>query len=152
MRALDTTHPITTKGRRMDVDHDPRVPLKPPHTDARGAIQPILDQDFKSAQLITSVAGSTRASHYHRNDSHYMFLVSGSFDYYWRTADSGAPLGHIVVQAGELVFTPAMVEHLVVFREDSAFINFSDQRRDQEAYEADIVRLQMSPPQAPPAG
>lgn len=135
----------------MDTDHDPRVPLKPPHADARGAIQPILDEDFKSAQLITSVAGSTRANHYHRSDSHYMFVVSGSFDYYWRTAGSDAPLGHILAKPGDLVFTPAMVEHLVVFREDSAFINFSDQRRDQEAYEADIVRLQLSPTH-PPAG
>jgi uncharacterized RmlC-like cupin family protein len=125
-------------------DHDPRVTLAAPHTDNRGAIQPIVDEDFKSAQLITSVAGSTRANHYHRQDSHYMFALSGSFDYYWREAGSAEPLRHVLVQAGELVFTPAMVEHLVVFHEDSAFVNFSDQRRDQEAYEADIVRLQLS--------
>jgi len=133
----------------MATDHDPCVPLEPPHTDARGAIQPIVDGDFKSAQLITSVAGSTRANHYHRSDSHYMFVVSGSFDYYWRPAGSDGPLEHIQVETGELVFTPAMVEHLVVFREDSAFVNFSDQRRDQPAYEADIVRLQLSPADAP---
>jgi hypothetical protein len=33
----------------------------------------------------------------------------------------------------------------VVFHEDSAFVTFSDQRRDQEAYEADIVRLNLEP-------
>jgi len=130
-------------GAQPTTHDDPRVPLEPPYTDARGGIQPIVDADFKSAQLITSRAGTTRANHYHRTDSHYMYVVSGSFDYYWKPVHSDAEPKHIRVGAGELVFTPAMVEHAVVFLEDTAFVNFSDQRRDQEAYEADIVRVQL---------
>jgi dTDP-4-dehydrorhamnose 3,5-epimerase-like enzyme len=128
--------------------HHPKISLAPPFADPRGAIQPIMDSDFKSAQLITSVRGSLRANHYHRQDSHYMFVVAGSFNYYWRAAGSDEPLQMLRVGSGELIFTPAMVEHLAEFLEDTSFVNFSDQRRGQEAYEADIVRLQLSPDDA----
>jgi hypothetical protein len=81
-----------------------------------------------------------------------MYVVSGSFDYCWRSAGSDAEPNRIRVGPGELVFTPAMVEHAVVFLEDTSFVNFSDQHRDQEAYEADIVRVQLVPAAEQPAG
>jgi dTDP-4-dehydrorhamnose 3,5-epimerase-like enzyme len=121
----------------------PSVPLPPPHADERGSIQPLVDSHFKSAQLICSSAGTVRGNHYHRTDSHQIYVVSGRFTYYWRAAESDDLSNEIIVGPGELILTPAMVGHALRFHQDTIFINFSDNPRDQAAYEADVVRIQL---------
>lgn len=121
--------------------HSEMVALPPPFADARGAIQPLLEGGFASAQLISSVAGSVRANHYHREDWHYCYMVSGVMNYYWREVGSGAEPTCIRVSAGDMIFTPAMEEHAMQFLEDSVFINFANRQRDQASYEEDLVRV-----------
>ena len=117
-------------------------------SDARGAIQPLVDADFRSAQLISSVAGSVRANHYHKNDWHYMYLVSGAFNYYHRPVGSVDEPTCVRFDAGQMVFTPPMLEHAVEFLEDTVFINFSGSQRDQATYEADVVRIDLVQPKS----
>lgn len=131
-------------------EQNPRLELPRPHSDERGSIQPIVDWDVKSAQVITSAAGTMRANHYHLKDSHQMYVIKGRFDYYWRPAGSTEPPRRIEVGPGDLVATSNMVEHGLVFHEDTMFVNFSDQPRDQETYEADIVRVTVVPPERRP--
>ena len=128
---------------------DPRVELPPPFADERGAIQPILEGLIQSAQFITSRKGVQRANHYHKQDSPSMYVVSGELDYFWRPAGVEVALSHLRAGPGDLIYTPARVEHVVEFPTDAAFVNFSDQHRDQEAYEADIVRLSLLVPRIP---
>ena len=121
------------------------VDLASPFADARGSIQPLVAGDFKAAQLITSKAGTVRANHYHKDDSHHMYIVSGAFDYYYRpTGSSAAPVCQRV-NAGEMVYTPPMYDHAVKFIEDTTFINFASCDRDQDTYEDDIVRIELIP-------
>jgi len=117
------------------------VELEQPHADARGAIQCLVNLPMKNASLITSVKGSVRSNHYHRTDWHYMYTLSGSYDYYFRPTGSNAPLEKVHVGKGQLIFTPPMEDHATVFLEDTVLLVMSRNPRDQEAYEADVVRV-----------
>ena len=120
-----------------------KVELPEPFADARGSIQPLVAGDYKAAQMITSKAGTVRANHYHRDDSHHMYIVSGEFDYYYRPTGSTEEPECVRVKAGEVVYTPPMYDHAVKFISDTAFINFASCDRDQSTYEDDIVRIEL---------
>ena len=124
----------------------PIVSLAQPFADARGEIQPLLEDTFGSAQLITSASGAVRANHYHKTDWHYCYLISGSMRYYYRPAGSNEEPRWCLVTAGQMVFTPPMTDHAMEFEEDTVFINFAGNPRDQEAYEADLVRVELVKP------
>ncbi|MBI3553563.1 MAG: cupin domain-containing protein [Elusimicrobia bacterium] len=121
----------------------PLVPLEAAHADDRGAIQPLVERLMRSAQLISSKKGVVRANHYHKTDWHYCYMVSGSMEYYERPADSKDKPSKILVKAGQLVFTPPLVEHAMKFLEDTVWLTLSRNPRDQDAYEADVVRVRL---------
>ena len=87
-----------------------------------------------------------RSNHYHVTDWHYMYVLRGSFDYYYRPTDSGEEPKVIKVCAGEMVFTPPMEDHATVFLEDTELLAMSRNPRDQEAYEADVRRIVLVDP------
>ena len=65
------------------------VQLDKPHIDDRGYIQSLVNFPMKNLSLISSKKGSVRSNHYHLTDWHYMYVLSGSFDYYYRPTNSG---------------------------------------------------------------
>lgn len=122
------------------------VELEPAHADARGSIQPLVNFPMKNLSLITSAKGTVRSNHYHKTDWHFMYVLAGSFDYYFRPTNSGKPPEVIRVMPGQMVFTPPMEDHATVFLEDTTLIVSSRNPRDQEYYEADVVRITMVGP------
>ena len=122
---------------------DPLVKLLEPFSDARGDIQPLVDEMMKSAVMIESKKGSLRANHYHKTDWHYCYVVSGTIVYYHRPTGSTEEPECLIVKAGEMVFTPPMVDHGMKFPEDTTFLTLSRNPRDQASYEADVVRVDM---------
>jgi quercetin dioxygenase-like cupin family protein len=130
-----------TEEERARWPRDVIVPLNAPYADARGAIQPLVDMHMKSCVLISSKAGSVRANHYHRTDWHFCYVVAGSIDYYHRPVGSTAAPAHVTVRTGQLFFTPPMVEHAMVFPEETVFLTLGRNSREQEVYEEDVVRI-----------
>ncbi len=122
---------------------EPLVALDESFADDRGAIQPLVDKVMESAVLITSAKGTVRANHYHKTDWHYCYLMSGSMDYYHRPHGSTEEPRRLRVDAGQMVFTPPLVEHAMKFLEDTVFVTLSRNPRDQESYEADVVRIHL---------
>ncbi len=117
------------------------VPLLDPFVDARGAIQPLVDEDMKSCVLISSKKGTVRANHYHKTDWHYCYVLVGKIEYYHRPTGSDAAPEKVMVEAGQMFFTPPMVDHSMVFPEEAVFITWGRNSRLQEVYEADVVRI-----------
>ena len=117
------------------------VELDPAHSDERGSIQSLVNFPMKNLSLISSKKGAVRSNHYHLTDWHYMYVLSGSFDYYYRPTDSGEKLQCVRVKAGEMIFTPPMEDHATVFLEDCDLLAISRNPRDQEAYEEDVRRV-----------
>ncbi len=116
------------------------------HDDERGSIQPLFDLPTKSVVLITSKKGTVRANHYHLTDWHYCYITEGEIDYYHRPHGSQEAPEKVTVKTGQLFFTPPMIEHAMVFVEDTTFFTFGRNPRDQETYEADVRRIEMIDP------
>jgi len=110
--------------------------------DGRGQIIPILDTTMKSALLINSVRGAVRANHYHKTDWHYCYFTKGRAEYIYRPVGSRITPHVTRVEAGQMIFTPPMMEHAVVFTEESSMLTLSRNPRGQTLYEADIVRIE----------
>ncbi|MFH1062521.1 MAG: hypothetical protein V1747_06510 [Candidatus Omnitrophota bacterium] len=119
------------------------VPLDKPFKDARGDIQTLVVGGIQSVQIITSKANTVRANHYHKTDSHYMYLIKGVMKYFHRPAGDKTEPACFIIKPGQMVFTPPMVEHAVEFLEDSEFINITGKPRDQGSYEDDLVRVEL---------
>ena len=124
------------------------IDLHEGYSDARGIIQPLCDLNMKSASLIISKKNTWRANHYHKTDWHYMYMFEGESDYYYRPAESNEEPKKIVWRKNQLIFTPPMEEHTTVFTQESLFIAISRNPRDQEAYEADVKRVELIDPES----
>ena len=124
---------------------NPLVTREDGHQDERGVILPLTDETLRSAVLIDSKKGSVRANNYHKTDWHFCYVTRGKIDYYWRKVNSKQKPLHIRIEAGQNFFTPPMVEHAMVFAEDTTFVCLGRNPRDQKSYEADIVRVEVYP-------
>ncbi len=124
------------------------IELEQPFKDDRGFIQMLVNTPIKNVTLIQSNKGALRANHYHKTDWHYMYMFEGRADYYFRSAGSDEEPEVLEWKKGQLVFTPPMEEHATVFTEDSLFIAISRNPRDQEAYEADVKRVELVNPES----
>ena len=137
--------PVTDEETARWPPHDGVVKLEKPFIDARGTIQPLVDEMMRSAVMIESKAGSIRANHYHKTDWHYCYVVSGQIQYLHRPNGSNEDPAIIVVNEGEMVFTTPMVDHGMRFPVDTVFLTLGRNSRDQETYEADVVRVDFMP-------
>lgn len=131
----------TTSEERASWPRTVIVELEKPFADQRGEIQPLVDLDMKSCVLITSKKGTVRANHYHKTDWHFCYVLSGAIEYYHRPHGSSEPPEKIVVTEGQLFFTPPLVDHAMVFPEDTTFLTLGRNSRSQDVYEADVERI-----------
>jgi oxalate decarboxylase/phosphoglucose isomerase-like protein (cupin superfamily) len=131
----------TSSDESKDWPKDVIVPLERPFSDARGDIQPLVDLPMESCVLIHSKKGTVRANHYHQTDWHFCYVLSGSIEYLHRPHGSSEKPQTVLVKQGELVFTPPLVDHAMVFPQDTTFLVLGRNSRAQEIYEADVVRI-----------
>mgnify|MGYP001362646925 CR=1 FL=1 len=132
-----------TKEEMESWPSEPLVNLAKPFVDDRGSIQPLVDLMMRSAVIIHSKAGSLRANHYHKTDWHYCYVLYGEIIYYHRPHGSKESPHEVLIKEGQMFFTPPMVEHCMKFPEDTLFLTLSRNPRDQETYEADVVRTNL---------
>ena len=131
------------KDERGSWPKDVIVPVEKPFVDARGVIQNLVEADMRMAVVITSKKGAVRANHYHKTYWHYCYVLSGSIEYFHRPVGSQAAPEWMLIQTGQLFFTPPMVEHAMRFPEDTVFLTLSRNARDHASYESDLVRVQL---------
>lgn len=119
------------------------IDLEKPFVDDRGEIIPLVDVIMKSCVLITSKKGTIRANHYHKTDWHFCYVLKGSVEYYHRPVGDTIQPKKVIVKQGQLFFTPPLVEHAMIFREDTVFLTLGGNSRKQESYESDLVRVNL---------
>jgi dTDP-4-dehydrorhamnose 3,5-epimerase-like enzyme len=134
--------PVTDEEKSTWPNHGV-IKLEKPFVDVRGSIKPLVDIMMQSAVMIESKAGSLRANHYHKTDWHYCYIISGKIEYLHRPTGSNQTPETILVNEGEMVFTPPMIDHGMKFPVDTVFLTLSRNPRDQASYEADVVRVDM---------
>ena len=118
-----------------------KIKLEKPFEDERGGIQPLVDLTMKSCVLISSKKGTIRANHYHKTDWHFIYVLEGTFEYYFRKTDSKDEIKKIVVKKDQLLFTGPLVDHAMLYTEETKILVLSKNPRDQKTYEEDTVRI-----------
>ena len=106
------------------------VELPSGYEDSRGIIQPLSDLNMKSASLIVSKANSWRANHYHKKDWHFIYVIKGSFEYYFRKTNSSEKTKKKIVKKGDLLFTGPMIDHAMLYTEETEILCLSKNPRD----------------------
>lgn len=113
--------------------------------DKRGAIVRIVDEDtltFRGVLRITSKKGSIRSNHYHKNDAHYLYVESGSCQYSEKPAnDPNARIETVVLKPGDVVLSKPGIIHAVKFLENTILWAFTTEKRVQDKYEKDTIRV-----------
>ena len=119
--------------------------IEPEFVDERGGIARVVDQDkfpIRAVLKITSKAGTIRANHYHKNDYHYIYIESGKCEYSEKPSDDPkAPIETVTIGPGDLVLSEPGIIHAVKFLEDTVFYAFTTEKREQDQYEGDTVRV-----------
>jgi uncharacterized RmlC-like cupin family protein len=116
----------------------PLVKIPQEFVDARGSIVNIADGILGDVAVIKSNSNSIRANHTHKEDWHLSYLVEGEIKYFWEEGDKQ---NSIMIQPGQLFYTPPKVPHKMLFLKDSIFIAVAALSRTQENYENDTTRL-----------
>ena len=119
------------------------IPLEKPYTDDRGVIQNLLEGKIGSAVLITSKKDSVRANHYHETDWHFCHVQEGEIEYFHRPVGSNESPEKTTIKVGQMFFTPPMVEHAMRFTKDTIFLTLARNARNPEAYESDVIRVNL---------
>lgn len=109
--------------------------------DPRGSITNIAIGEFRCVSLIHSNAGAWRSKHYHRTDSHVLYVQFGEMHYWERELDGVYSDAPTIVRAGESIFTPALVVHKTFFPRATALVSMSKNPRDHASHEGDLVRV-----------
>lgn len=123
------------------------IKTKPEFVDERGYITRLVDQDdypIRAILYISSRAGTIRANHYHKKDAHYVYCIKGKFKYSEKDLHNPkAKLESVILKPGDLVLSRPMFAHAMEFLEDTVFMAFTTEKRRQEDYEEDTVRLKL---------
>jgi mannose-6-phosphate isomerase-like protein (cupin superfamily) len=128
----------------------PIVPLGPGFVDERGRITNLTTKGATSVAVLTSKAGSSRASHVHKTDDHLSYVISGRVEYWWEEGVINADgvfervIGtkrKVVVEAGQAFYTPPWTAHTMFFPVDTVFATISCQSREHADHEADLIRV-----------
>ena len=108
--------------------------------DVRGSIISIVDYPVQNVSIIDSVKGAIRSNHYHKVDFHFMYVLEGSIDYFYKPLNSNVEK-YFKVLKGDTILSPANEIHGCYFPEFTSLIVSSGFPRDQETYEADTRRV-----------
>ena len=126
-----------------------RVKLPAAFIDARGSIQNIIElaaaeRPIRGAGVIHSKAGTERSNHWHREDGHYLYVLSGEM-HYWECSVEEFPEPIYppepgIFKAGECAFTGPNLWHRTRFPVNTVLLSLSFLPRDHESHEKDLVR------------
>ena len=111
--------------------------------DKRGWLKKILDGNFSSCIEIYSKKGSIRANHYHKKDTHFIYVINGEILYFYKDRKKGTKTKFKLMKKSDLFFTPSMQEHMAYFTKNTHFLAFSTRKRTKFDYEKDLIKVNM---------
>ena len=108
--------------------------------DDRGYILSIVDAEISNVSIIKCNKNSIRSNRYHKTDSHFMYVLSGEIDYFYKKINDNN-VNYFKVTTGQNVFTPPLEIHATYFPVTTELIVSSINPRDKKTYEKDTVRI-----------
>ena len=124
------------------------VHIKPEFEDERGYISRLVDTDeypLRTVLYITSKKGTLRGNHLHKKDAHFVYCLSGMFRYSEKDfSNKKSRKLSVILKSGDIVLSRPGIAHSMEFLEDTVFLAFTTEKRDQGEYEADIQRVKIT--------
>jgi quercetin dioxygenase-like cupin family protein len=121
--------------------YHPFIELFTAFSDERGTITNLVSVPVGNVSLIRSKRGAIRSNHYHKEDWHYLYVLSGRMLYFEREVGADhVPMARWVSKGG-MIFTQANREHAVLFLEDSDVLSMARDSQVHEQHEEDVVRV-----------
>ena len=108
--------------------------------DNRGQILSIVDSIIQNVSIIDCNPQTIRSNHYHKKDFHFMYVLEGEIDYFFKNLKDDN-VKYLNVKQGETIFTPNLEIHSTYFPVKTSLIVSSGFPRDQKTYEKDTVRV-----------
>ena len=108
--------------------------------DKRGEILSIIDETINNVSLISCNPKSIRSNHYHKTDWHFIYVLEGKIDYFFKKINSKT-VSYFEVKKGDNIFSPPLEIHATFFPVKTKLIVCSRNLRDQKNYEKDTVRV-----------
>jgi dTDP-4-dehydrorhamnose 3,5-epimerase-like enzyme len=120
-----------------------KIKIKTAFRDNRGSIKDLFYKERINhvAHIITKKKGVIRGNHYHKKTTQFIYIVSGSLNYWYKKLHSSKKAMMIRVLKGEIVKTPPYEIHALTFDEKNEFIVFSKGLRGGKDYEKDTFRV-----------
>lgn len=106
--------------------------------DTRGSITSIIDEKTNNISIITSLSNTIRSNHFHHKDWHYMYVIEGRMEYFYKKGKSDY---FINLKKGDLIFTPPLEIHATYFPIKTILVVASKNPRDKKTYEKDTTRV-----------
>ncbi|MDO8563587.1 MAG: hypothetical protein Q7R87_01110 [Nanoarchaeota archaeon] len=116
-----------------------------PFVDGRGRIDNYeLIFPVNMANIITSKSNTIRANHYHPEQLQQVLIISGKYiSVYKDLTNPDSEIKTHIVEAGDLVVTPPMIAHTMIFLEDCIFINLVPGNRDHDKFGTHTVPYEL---------
>ena len=102
------------------------------------------NQTINSVSIISSEPNSTRAKHWHKEDSHYCLVTKGEIHYFEQPINDLDKITMQVIKEGELFYTSPNVVHEMYFPVQTTFHCYSTLSRTSSNYEKDTTRVDYS--------
>lgn len=119
--------------------------VKPDFVDERGSItrplSDILKEKIKSVSIISSHGGMIRGNHYHKKETHYMYVLDGKMDYYEKLITNPKnKVQKVSLKKGDMIYTSALYSHAVKFHTPGNVIYFSTVHRTKKGDMGDTFK------------
>ena len=117
------------------------LPIIQRSNDNRGSILSIVDHQVRNVSIIESQKNTIRSNHYHKKDFHFMYVLEGEIDYFYKSLEN-EKVKYLKVSQGNTIFTPNLELHATYFPVNTKLVVSSGFARDKKTYEEDTVRTE----------
>ena len=117
------------------------LPIIERSNDNRGSILSIVDHQVLNVSIIESQKNTIRSNHYHKKDFHFMYVLEGEIDYFYKSLEN-EKVKYLKVSQGNTIFTPNLEIHATYFPVNTKLVVSSGFARDKKTYEEDTVRIE----------
>jgi quercetin dioxygenase-like cupin family protein len=117
-----------------------KIELNPAHSDARGVITDLLqDETINAVTVISFADGAVRANHYHKETYQWNYVLSGSIKLV--TQLPGQDVVETLMTKGDFTVTVPNESHALMALEPSELLVLTKGPRGGKEYESDTFRL-----------
>ena len=118
-----------------------KINLKPAHTDERGVITDLLqDETINAVTLISFAKGAVRANHYHKETYQWNYVLSGTIKIVTQLVNQAKV--ETILKPGDFVVTMPNESHALTAVEESELLVLTKGPRGGDNYENDTFRLE----------